>query len=52
MISSDFVASYIDAWNHHDAGAVADHLATGGTYCDKPFQRQLAQAELIAYLNG
>jgi len=50
MISSDFVASYIDAWNHHDAGAVADHLAMGGTYCDMPFQRQLARAELIAHL--
>jgi AraC-like DNA-binding protein len=50
MISSDFVASYFDAWNHHDAGAVADHLAMGGTYCDMPFQRQLARAELIAHL--
>jgi AraC-like DNA-binding protein len=50
MISSDFVASYFDAWNHHDAGAVADHLARGGTYCDMPFQRQLARAELIAHL--
>jgi AraC-like DNA-binding protein len=50
MISSDFVSSYFDAWNHHDAGAVADHLARGGTYCDMPFQRQLARAELIAHL--
>jgi AraC-like DNA-binding protein len=50
MISSDFVSSYFDAWNDHDAAAVADHLARGGTYCDMPFQRQLARAELIAHL--
>jgi AraC-like DNA-binding protein len=50
MISSDFVSSYFDAWNDHDAGAVAEHLARGGTYCDMPFQRQLARAELIAHL--
>jgi AraC-like DNA-binding protein len=50
MISSDFVSSYFDAWNHHDAAAVADHLARGGTYCDMPFKRQLARVELIAHL--
>lgn len=50
MISSDFVASYFDAWNHRDADAVADHLSKNGTYCDVPFQRQLAGSELIAYL--
>jgi len=50
MISLDFVSSYFDAWNHHDAGAVADHLVRGGTYCDMPFQRQLARAEFIVHL--
>ncbi len=50
MISADFVASYFDAWNHRDAGAVAGHLAGHGTYCDMPLQRQLAGAELVAHL--
>lgn len=50
MISADFVASYFEAWNHRDAGAVASHLASDGTYCDMPLQRTLAGPELIAYL--
>ena len=50
MISADFVASYLDAWNERDADAVADHLANGGTYCDIPAQRQLSGSELIAHL--
>ncbi len=50
MISADFVASYLDAWNERDADAVADHLAVGGTYCDMPTQRQLSGSELIAHL--
>lgn len=50
MISADFVSSYLDAWNDHDAGAVAEHLASGGTYCDMPTQRQLSGSELIAHL--
>jgi AraC-like DNA-binding protein len=50
MISADFVASYLDAWNERDADAVADHLADGGTYCDMPTQRQLSGNELIAHL--
>ena len=50
MISADFVASYLDAWNDRVAGAVAEHLAGGGTYCDMPAQRQLSGGELIAHL--
>lgn len=50
MISADFVASYFEAWNHRDAGAVASHLASDGTYCDMPLQRTLSGPELVAYL--
>ena len=35
-VSSDFVSSYLDAWNQHDPVGVAEHLAMGGTYCDVP----------------
>lgn len=50
MLSSDFVASYFDAWNHHDAPGVAEHLASDGTYCDFAINRQLSHDELIAHL--
>ena len=50
MISADFVASYIEAWNHHDAGGVAEHLADDGTYCDIPVQRQMDRDGLVTHL--
>jgi AraC-like DNA-binding protein len=49
-VGSDFVASYLDAWNQCDAAGVAEHLAKGGTYCDVPFQQQLSRDNLVAYL--
>jgi len=50
MSSTDFVASYIDAWNHHDAGGVAEHLTKDGTYCDVPVQQQITRDELVVHL--
>jgi AraC-like DNA-binding protein len=50
MLSQDFVDSYFDAWNHHDAPGVAQHLAKGGTYCDFAMQQQLSREGLIAHL--
>ena len=44
--------SYFDAWNHRDAGLVADHLTVDGTYCDIPVQQQHSRAELLATLTG
>jgi AraC-like DNA-binding protein len=49
--SKEFVASYIDAWNQHDPGGVAEHLARNGVYLDIPEQQKLARDELITYLN-
>ncbi len=45
-----FVTSYIDAWNRHDAIAVAEHLSRDGCYCDVPLQREFGGKALIGYL--
>jgi len=47
-----FVESYFDAWNHHDARLVADHLTADGTYCDIPDQQQHSRDELLATLTN
>jgi len=52
MLSADFVTSYFDAWNQHDAGGVAEHLAQEGIYFDIPIQQQLTRDGLIAHLDG
>ena len=31
MRATEFVESYIEAWNHRDAKSVADHLSANGT---------------------
>lgn len=46
----DFVDSYFAAWNSGDATRVAEHLCSGGLYCDEPFQQRLAGTALIAHL--
>ena len=50
MRPTDFVESYIDAWNHQDPVGVAEHLAAGGIYCDVPYHTQKRSSELVAYL--
>ena len=52
MLSADFVASYLEAWNKHDPGGVAEHLAKGGTYLDIPEQQELNREQLVAHLKG
>jgi len=49
--ASKFVQSYIDAWNHRDPEAVADHLTADGIYRDVPENIQQTHDELIGYLN-
>ncbi len=34
MVTTDFVESYVDAWNRHDPKQVADHLSQDGMYFD------------------
>jgi AraC-like DNA-binding protein len=51
MHATDFVSSYIDAWNRQDSQAVASHLAENGIYLDIPFQQNLSRAQLIEYLD-
>ncbi len=50
MHARDFVKSYIEAWNRHDAQAIADHLAENGRYLDIPIHQNLSRAELIEHL--
>jgi len=50
--AAEFVESYFDAWNHHDAGLVASHLTADGTYCDIPDQQQHSRDELLATLTS
>jgi AraC-like DNA-binding protein len=50
MQATEFVKSYIEAWNHHDPVEVADHLATNGIYRDVPEQAQRSHDELITNL--
>jgi len=48
--ATEFVESYMDAWNHRDAEAVANHLADNGTYIDVPGNIQRTHDELIVSL--
>jgi AraC-like DNA-binding protein len=52
MNPSDFVSSYIEAWNSRDSQAIADHLADGGTYFDSPAHQQLSREQLVAHLEA
>ena len=50
MRTKAFVESYFDAWNHHDAKLVAEHLTADGTYCDIPIHEQHSREELLSSL--
>jgi len=50
MHVTDFVESYFDAWNNHDAKGVANHLTKDGIYCDVPENAQSTHDELITDL--
>ncbi len=50
MRATEFVGSYIDAWNHGDPQRVADHLTADGVYRDIPENAQSSHDELIAGL--
>lgn len=52
MHATEFVKSYLDAWNHHDPEEVADHLAANGIYRDVPENAQRTHDELITNLRG
>jgi len=52
MTSKDFVTSYFEAWNQHDAGGVAEHLSRSGKYCDIPVQQEWNRDEFIEHLNS
>lgn len=47
---TEFVESYFDAWNNHDAKGVARHLTKDGTYCDVAENVHSTHDELMADL--
>lgn len=50
MHATDFVKSYMAAWNHHDPEEVANHLGADGVYRDVPLNTQSSHDELITAL--
>jgi AraC-like DNA-binding protein len=52
MRATEFVKSYLDAWNHHDPVEIADHLSADGIYRDIPENAQRSHDELIINLYG
>lgn len=52
MTSKDFVTSYFEAWNQHDAGGVAEHLSQSGQYYDIPVQQQWNRDDFIEHLKS
>jgi len=51
MREKDFVNSYFEAWNDHDASYVAEHFAPEGIYVDVSSQEQSPKQELVTYLS-
>jgi AraC-like DNA-binding protein len=51
MRASEFVESYMEAWNEGDPEGVADHLSADGVYRDIPMNQQSSPDELIINLN-
>jgi len=51
MHVAEFVESYFDAWNRHDAKGVAKHLTKDGIYCDVPENARSTHDELITGLS-
>jgi len=50
MRATDFVASYLDAWNHGDAEAVADHFTDDGVYVDVPENVRVSHDDIVESL--
>ena len=50
MKKTEFVESYIDAWNHCDPKGIADHFSADGIYLDVPESVQNTPEELIVAL--
>ena len=51
MHSTNFVASYFEAWNQHDPEGIADHLTPNGIYRDVRQNTQHTHDELVDSLN-
>jgi AraC-like DNA-binding protein len=52
MNPSEFVSSYIEAWNNRDSQAIANHLADGGTYFDSPAHQHISRDQLVSHLEA
>lgn len=51
MRAAEFVQSYMEAWNNHDADWVADHFDNDGIYYDVPIQERHPKPELATLLS-
>ena len=51
MNATEYVRSYIEAWNRQDSHAVADHLAENGRYMDIPVHQNMTREQLITHLD-
>jgi len=51
MRATDFVTSYLDAWNHGDAKAIAEHFTHDGVYIDVPENVRVSHDEIVASLS-
>lgn len=51
MRATDFVASYLDAWNHGDAEAIAAHFTDDGVYIDVPENLRVSHDEIVDNLS-
>jgi len=51
MTNLEIARRYLDAWNAHDADAIARTFVAGGTYCD-PTTPELSGDAIGAYAKG
>ncbi len=51
MRATDFVTSYLDAWNHGDAEAIAEHFTHDGVYIDVPENVRVSHDEIVDNLS-
>ena len=52
MRASEFVASYLDAWTHGDAEAIAEHFTDDGVYFDVPQNVRVSHGEIVENLGN
>jgi len=52
MRATEFVTSYLDAWTHGDAAAIADHFTDDGVYIDVPENVRVNHDDIVESLGN